>query len=78
MSWAAWPLRALAERACKLGRAGWGRVGGMLSGLASKKPPVVADQSSLPGAWRVVIKLSNPYKYDGSSTVFDARNRTGR
>lgn len=51
----------------------------MLSGLASKKPPpVVADQSSLPGAWRVVIKLSNPYKYDGSSTVFDARNRTGR
>lgn len=39
----------------------------MLSGLASWKPPVVADQSSLPGAWRVVIKLSNPYKYGAAA-----------
>ncbi|KAL6797846.1 hypothetical protein GGI42DRAFT_87443 [Trichoderma sp. SZMC 28013] len=39
VSWAAWPLWALAERACKLGRAGWGREGCCLVWLPRSSPP---------------------------------------
>lgn len=79
VSWAAWPLRALAERACKLGRAGWGEGWRdvVWFGFQEAPPWLLINQASreLGG---VVIKLSNPYKYDAAARYLDARNRTGR